>query len=66
MRKLLVRGALVAFMAAMGVFGGVQFDGVTPSLESTQASAKVNLKEGCERFMFGCNGNGPDPWGVGG
>ena len=69
MRKFVIRTALVAFMAAMGMMSsGIQFEGAMPSFESNQASARMNSNPlGCDKYVIpGCKGLGPDPWGVGG
>lgn len=72
MRNMLVRGAMIAFVSAMGFFGSgasVQFDGLTPSVSTRSAEARMKADTivcGDPYDFRECDGNGPDPWGIGG
>jgi len=70
MRNMLVRGAMIAFVSAMGFFGSgasVQFDGLTPSVSTRSAEARMKADPTtCEDpgLLKICDGQGPDPWGI--
>ncbi len=70
MRNMLVRGAMIAFVSAMGFFGSgasVQFDGLTPSVSTQSAEARMKANPiTCDDpgNLKICDGQGPDPWGI--
>jgi hypothetical protein len=66
MRKFLVRGTLVAFVSAMGIFGsgGLQVDGFDVSVQGNTASAKYKHIGGdCHDLDIACEPN--EQWGWG-
>ena len=65
MRTLIVRGALITFFAVTGLFGSaasIQFDGMTATVQTHSAEARVNLKQNCAMVQDERPGESPLGW----